>query len=29
MRRGEFRVQVTCEAPGGGVITSNEIQVKA
>jgi hypothetical protein len=29
MRRGEFRVQATCEAPGGGVIASNEIHVKA
>ena len=29
MRRGEFRVQATCEAPGGGVITSNEVQVSS
>jgi hypothetical protein len=29
MRRGEFRVQAMCDAPGGGVITSNGIQVKA
>lgn len=29
MRRGKFRVQATCEAPGGGVIVSNAIQVKA
>jgi hypothetical protein len=29
MRRGEFRVQATCEAPGGGVIASNEIQVSS
>ena len=29
MRSGEFRVQAKCDAPGGGVITSNEIQVKA
>jgi hypothetical protein len=29
MRRGQFRVQATSEAPGGGVITSNQIQVKA
>ena len=29
MRRGDFRVQAMCDAPGGGVIASNEIQVKA
>jgi hypothetical protein len=29
MRRGEFRVWATCEAPGGGVITSNQIEVSA
>jgi hypothetical protein len=29
MRRGEFRVQAMCDAPGGGVIASNAIQVKA
>jgi hypothetical protein len=29
MRSGEFRVHATCEAPGGGMIASNEIQVKA
>ena len=28
MRHGEFRVQATCDAPGGGAITSNEIRVK-
>jgi hypothetical protein len=29
MRRGQFRVHAACEAPGGGAIASNEIQVKA
>lgn len=28
MRRGEFRVQATCEAPGGGTIASNQITVR-
>lgn len=28
MRRGEFRVQASCDAPGGGEIASNEILVK-
>jgi hypothetical protein len=27
MRRGPYHVQVTCESPGGGLITSNEIRV--
>ena len=29
MRRGLFQVQATCEAPGGAVVTSNQIPVKA
>jgi hypothetical protein len=28
MRAGKFQVQATCEAPGGGVIASNEIEVR-
>jgi hypothetical protein len=27
MERGEFRVQASCEAPGGGTVVSNEIRV--
>jgi hypothetical protein len=29
MRRGQFRILATCEAPGGGIVTSNQIMVKA
>ena len=28
MRKGQYRVQATCEAPIGGLIKSNEIQVQ-
>jgi hypothetical protein len=28
VRRGQFRVHAACEAPGGGILTSNEILIK-
>ena len=27
MRKGQYRVQVSCDAPGGGRVTSNEIRI--
>jgi hypothetical protein len=29
MKKGEYRVQASCQTPGGGRVTSNEIQFKA
>ena len=29
MRKGQYRVRASCDAPTGGLITSNEIQVQA